>query len=82
MSSRMEERETWDQLVRRMRRRDPDIPRNLLFQIPNLLELRDLCDPRRTFEDDDGFWGVMTNMRQMTEGERNGSFSSLHTYEM
>ena len=56
MSSRMEERETWDQLVRRMRRRDPDIPRNLLeVRIPNLSELLDLCDPRRTFVDDESF---------------------------
>ena len=56
MFSRTEEGETWDQLVRRMRRRDPDIPRNLLqVNIPNLSELLDLCDPRRTFEDDESF---------------------------
>jgi hypothetical protein len=56
MFSRTEEGETWDQLIRRMRRRDPDIPRDLQeVSVPNLPELLDLCDPRTTFEDEDSF---------------------------
>jgi hypothetical protein len=56
MFSRTEEGETWNQLVRRMRTRDDEIPLNLKeVKIPNLDELLDLCDPRKSFEDEDSF---------------------------
>ena len=69
MFSRTEEGETWEQLVRRMRRRDPDIPRNLLqVNIPNLSELLDLCDPRREFEDDESFGAYWRRVHAFVDG--------------
>jgi hypothetical protein len=56
MFSRTEEGETWNQLIQRMRKRDPDIPRDLKeVSVPNLPELLYLCDPRLTFEDEESF---------------------------
>jgi hypothetical protein len=56
MFSRPEEGESWNQLVRRMRRKDQDIPIDLMeVQIPNLSELLALCNPKRVYEDEDSF---------------------------
>ena len=68
MFSRTEEGETWDQLIRRMRRRDPDIPRDLQEVIvPNLPELLDLCEPRTTFEDEDSFGVYWRRVHQFVD---------------